>query len=77
MKCRNMKKLLIYYILVQFDECNVSSHHSIFQDNPHRVFYYSFCLNKKVLFDGRNIFDVNDKKKLGYDYYCIGIKTSK
>lgn len=32
-------------------------------------------LNKKVLFDGRNIFDVGDMKKLGYDYYCIGIRT--
>ena len=32
-------------------------------------------LNKKVLFDGRNIFDAADMKKLGYDYYCIGIKT--
>jgi UDPglucose 6-dehydrogenase len=32
-------------------------------------------LNKKVVFDGRNIFDVGDMKKMGYDYYCIGIKT--
>jgi len=32
-------------------------------------------LNAKVLFDGRNIFDANDMKKLGYDYYCIGIRT--
>lgn len=32
-------------------------------------------LNAKVLFDGRNIFDANDMKKMGYDYYCIGIKT--
>lgn len=32
-------------------------------------------LNKKVVFDGRNIFDVGDMKKMGYDYYCIGIRT--
>lgn len=32
-------------------------------------------LNKKVIFDGRNIFDIADMKKMGYDYYCIGIKT--
>ncbi|MBK6521239.1 MAG: UDP-glucose/GDP-mannose dehydrogenase family protein [Sphingobacteriaceae bacterium] len=32
-------------------------------------------LNKKILFDGRNIFDAGDMKKLGYDYYCIGIRT--
>jgi UDPglucose 6-dehydrogenase len=33
-------------------------------------------LNNKVIFDGRNIFDYNDMKKQGYDYYCIGIKTN-
>ncbi len=33
-------------------------------------------LNNKVLFDGRNIFENNDMKKLGYSYYCIGVKTN-
>jgi UDPglucose 6-dehydrogenase len=33
-------------------------------------------LNSKVIFDGRNIFDHKDMKGLGYDYYCIGIKTN-
>ena len=33
-------------------------------------------LNNKVLFDGRNIFESNDMKKLGYSYYCIGVKTN-
>jgi UDPglucose 6-dehydrogenase len=32
-------------------------------------------LKAKVLFDGRNIFDAKDMKQLGYDYYCIGVKT--
>lgn len=32
-------------------------------------------LKNKVLFDGRNIFDSQDMKKLNYSYYCIGIKT--
>jgi len=32
-------------------------------------------LKAKVLFDGRNIFDANEMKKMGYDYYCIGIRT--
>ncbi len=32
-------------------------------------------LNGKVLFDGRNIFDQKDMKEMGFDYYCIGIKT--
>ncbi len=33
-------------------------------------------LNANVIFDGRNIFDHKDMKDLGYDYYCIGIKTN-
>jgi UDPglucose 6-dehydrogenase len=33
-------------------------------------------LKQKVLFDGRNIFDPQDMKKIGYNYYCIGIKTN-
>jgi UDPglucose 6-dehydrogenase len=33
-------------------------------------------LKQKVLFDGRNIFDPQDMKKLGYNYYCIGVKTN-
>lgn len=32
-------------------------------------------LKQKVMFDGRNIFDPQDMKKLGYSYYCIGINT--
>jgi UDPglucose 6-dehydrogenase len=36
----------------------------------------SKTLNNKVLFDGRNIFDAGDMKKLGFDYYCIGVKTN-
>lgn len=32
-------------------------------------------LNNKVVFDGRNIFDVQEMKKLGFEYYCIGIKN--
>ena len=33
-------------------------------------------LTQKVLFDGRNIFDHVDMKKIGYSYYCIGVKTN-
>jgi UDPglucose 6-dehydrogenase len=33
-------------------------------------------LSQKALFDGRNIFDPQDMKKLGYSYYCIGVKTN-
>jgi len=34
-------------------------------------------LKNKVIFDGRNIFDHQDMKKMGFDYYCIGINTKK
>ncbi len=33
-------------------------------------------LKQKVIFDGRNIFDHLDMKKLNYAYYCIGINTN-
>lgn len=33
-------------------------------------------LKNKVLFDGRNIFDQQDMKKIDYSYYCIGVKTN-
>lgn len=33
-------------------------------------------LRSKVVFDGRNIFDITEMKELGFEYYCIGIKTN-
>lgn len=32
-------------------------------------------LKTKVIFDGRNIFEPTELKKLGFDYHCIGIRT--
>ncbi|MDD5570413.1 MAG: UDP-glucose/GDP-mannose dehydrogenase family protein [Bacteroidales bacterium] len=32
-------------------------------------------LKTPVIFDGRNIYDKNELKELGLDYFCIGIKT--
>lgn len=34
-------------------------------------------LNAPVLFDGRNIYDKEEMFKNGFDYFCIGINTSK
>lgn len=34
-------------------------------------------LKQPVIFDGRNIYDAKEIKSYGFDYYCIGIDTSK
>lgn len=31
---------------------------------------------KHVIFDGRNIFDRNEVKKAGFEYYCIGANVN-
>ncbi len=34
-------------------------------------------MKSKVVFDGRNIYDLEEMKEHGFDYYCIGINTNK
>jgi len=34
-------------------------------------------LNKPVIFDGRNIYEIDEMKRKGFDYFCIGIDTTK
>lgn len=33
-------------------------------------------LKNKLIFDGRNIYDLEEMKELGFTYYCIGINTT-
>ena len=33
-------------------------------------------LNGPVIFDGRNIYDLVEMKRLGFDYFCIGVNTT-
>jgi UDPglucose 6-dehydrogenase len=37
----------------------------------------SGLLKSKVIFDGRNLFGIDQMKKLGYSYYSIGRKSIK
>ena len=34
-------------------------------------------MKKHVIFDGRNIYNAQEIKNQGFDYYCIGINTNK
>jgi UDPglucose 6-dehydrogenase len=34
-------------------------------------------LKQKAIFDGRNIYDSKELKEVGFEYFCIGVKTSK
>ncbi len=34
-------------------------------------------LRNPVIFDGRNIYDENEVKNYGFDYFCIGVNTAK
>ena len=33
-------------------------------------------MKRKIIFDGRNIYDRKDMKEMGFEYFCIGVKTN-
>ena len=35
----------------------------------------SKLMKNDVIFDGRNIYDIQEMKELGFDYFCIGVNT--
>jgi UDPglucose 6-dehydrogenase len=37
----------------------------------------SKLMKEKVIFDGRNIYDLEEMEEHGFTYYCIGVNTSK
>ena len=34
-------------------------------------------LSHPVIFDGRNVYDKSETQEAGFDYFCIGIDTTK
>jgi UDPglucose 6-dehydrogenase len=34
-------------------------------------------MKNKLIFDGRNIYELDEMNELGYTYYCIGVDTVK
>ena len=34
-------------------------------------------LKEPVIFDGRNIYEISEMKRIGFTYYCIGVNTVK
>ena len=64
-----------YDILENADALFIATEWGVFQ-NPD-FSKISELLNEKVIFDGRNLYDLNKVKNLGYTYYSIGRKVIK
>jgi UDPglucose 6-dehydrogenase len=64
-----------YEVLEKADALFIATEWGVFQ-NPDfsRI---SSLLNEKVIFDGRNLYDLEKLKSLGYTYYSIGRKVIK
>lgn len=71
----------IYYLNDQYETLIDADCLAILTEWPEFKFPNFKIVNKllktPVVFDGRNIYDKNEMKDLGFDYFCIGVDTSK
>lgn len=62
-----------YEALIDIDALLIVTEWAEFRSPNYTVM--SKLMKSKLIFDGRNIFDVAEMKELGFDYHCIGIRT--
>lgn len=62
-----------YEVLIDIDALLIVTEWAEFRSPNYTVM--SKLMKNKLIFDGRNIFDVAEIKEQGFDYHCIGINT--
>lgn len=62
-----------YEVLIDVDALLIVTEWAEFRSPNYTVM--SKLMKNKLIFDGRNIFDVAEIKEKGFDYHCIGIRT--
>jgi UDPglucose 6-dehydrogenase len=62
-----------YEVLIDIDALLIVTEWAEFRSPNFTVM--SKLMKQKLIFDGRNIFDIAEIKENGFDYHCIGVKT--
>ncbi len=62
-----------YEVLIDVDALLIITEWAEFRSPNFAVM--SKLMKQKLIFDGRNIFDIGEIKENGFDYHCIGVKT--